>query len=175
MGDAPPRTPSKRASHAEPPVTVPGPMAAREAILRRAHQAATTHLAEKESDQRPISSDWSDFFDQKKSVPVPDRSLTFNVYTAGPRHEPEEDHKTPVVLCIHGGGYTALSFALIAEDLRERCGMHSACWCCCAHTSVHMNAMTASMLEAIERKQAQPAAGCCAMSLILGAYPSRSQ
>ena len=70
-----------------------------------------------------MSSDWRDFFDDKKSVAVPDRQLTFTVYTAGPKQAPEEDHKTPVIFCLHGGGYTALSFALIAEDLRDKCAL----------------------------------------------------
>lgn len=38
----------------------------------------------------------------------------FNVYEAG--------SSGPVLLCIHGGGYTGMSWALFASKLKDRCG-----------------------------------------------------
>lgn len=115
MGDPPrPRPPG------QPPITIPPGMAARDSILKRAHEVAQVHVSREEVEEKQISSNWKDFFDEKRSVHVPSRRCTFNVYVAGPRKPTAaEDHKTPVIFCIHGGGYSGLSFALVAEELRD--------------------------------------------------------
>lgn len=56
---------------------------------------------------------WSDYFDAQQEVHCPERGATFHVYTAG--------SSGPVVLCLHGGGYTGLSWALIARRLKDKC------------------------------------------------------
>jgi hypothetical protein len=111
---APPRPPNQRGG--PPPTTIPPRLAERESLLKRAHQVARAHLGADDSDSKPHSSSWKDFFDEKCSVYT--RGCTFNVYVAGPRKATTEG-QTPVVFCLHGGGYSGLSFALVAEELRE--------------------------------------------------------
>ena len=97
-------------------------MASRESILRQAQQAAQAHLrADSSETEKKASSDWHDFFDEKIQVPVASRRCTFNVYTAGPSEAPAEGQKRPVIFCVHGGGYTGLSYALLAEGLKHEC------------------------------------------------------
>lgn len=56
---------------------------------------------------------YSDYFDERIDVVCPDRGTTFNVYTAG--------STGPVLFCIHGGGYTGLTWALIASRMKSTC------------------------------------------------------
>jgi hypothetical protein len=117
MGDSPSPRPT-----GQPPITIPPSMAARDSILKRAQQVAQIHVSGKEIEEKTISSNWKDFFDEERSVHVPSRRCTFHVYVAGPRKPTgAEGHKTPVILCVHGGGYSGLSFALLAEGLRDEC------------------------------------------------------
>ncbi|KAG8064625.1 hypothetical protein GUJ93_ZPchr0004g38280 [Zizania palustris] len=68
---------------------------------------ATHHLFNKYA---PL--DWSAYFDEERSVAVADTEDVFNVYTAG--------SEGPVVFCLHGGGYSGLSFALAASRIKEK-------------------------------------------------------
>ncbi|KAH6833991.1 esterase/lipase/thioesterase family protein [Perilla frutescens var. hirtella] len=56
--------------------------------------------------------DWKDYFDQEDDVRIPDSDNVFHIYKAG--------SEGPVVLCLHGGGYSGLSFALSASQIKER-------------------------------------------------------
>ncbi|PIN22346.1 putative acetyltransferases and hydrolases with the alpha/beta hydrolase fold [Handroanthus impetiginosus] len=56
--------------------------------------------------------DWSSFFDQEDDVSIPDSDNVFHVYKAGT--------EGPVVFCLHGGGYSGLSFALSASKIKEK-------------------------------------------------------
>ncbi|XP_062225733.1 uncharacterized protein LOC133924280 isoform X2 [Phragmites australis] len=56
--------------------------------------------------------DWSDYFDEERRVATPDTDDVFNVYTAG--------SEGPVVFCLHGGGYSGLSFALAASHIKDK-------------------------------------------------------
>lgn len=56
--------------------------------------------------------DWSAYFDEERRVAIPDTEDVFNVYTAG--------SEGPVVFCLHGGGYSGLSFALAASRIKEK-------------------------------------------------------
>ncbi|CAN6241643.1 unnamed protein product [Urochloa humidicola] len=56
--------------------------------------------------------DWSAYFDEERRVAIPDTDDVFNVYTAG--------SEGPVVFCLHGGGYSGLSFALAANHMKEK-------------------------------------------------------
>jgi len=67
---------------------------------------------------------WSDYFDAKQTVAVGESGLRFNVYTAGleaaaasQSAEGEEGAPKPLLYCIHGGGYTGLTWALLAKRL----------------------------------------------------------
>eukprot|EP00850_Spirogloea_muscicola_P004805 SM000021S06438 [mRNA] locus=s21:222641:231157:- [translate_table: standard] len=55
---------------------------------------------------------WTPYFDAATDVAIPGTGDVFHVYTAG--------SEGPVVLCLHGGGYSGLSFALAAKHLREQ-------------------------------------------------------
>lgn len=55
---------------------------------------------------------WQGHFDEDKMVAIPDSDDIFHVYLAGT--------EGPVVFCLHGGGYTGLSFALIAGKMKEK-------------------------------------------------------
>ncbi|XP_003579844.2 protein phosphatase methylesterase 1 [Brachypodium distachyon] len=56
--------------------------------------------------------DWSAYFDEERPVVIPDTEDVFNVYMAG--------SEGPVVFCLHGGGYSGLSFALAANRIKEK-------------------------------------------------------
>lgn len=91
------------------PNTVPPSLATKQSILQRARAAADAHdsSAEGGSPRKKVSSDWRDFFTKQEQVHT--RGCRFNVYMAG--------DKGPVVFCLHGAGYTGLTFALVAEEL----------------------------------------------------------
>ncbi|KAK4788317.1 hypothetical protein SAY86_019636 [Trapa natans] len=56
--------------------------------------------------------DWNMYFDKEEDVHIPEATDVFHVYTAGT--------EGPVVFCIHGGGYSGLSFALAASKIKEK-------------------------------------------------------
>ncbi|KAG2566431.1 hypothetical protein PVAP13_7NG192500 [Panicum virgatum] len=56
--------------------------------------------------------DWSAYFDEERRVVIPGTDDIFNVYTAG--------SEGPVVFCLHGGGYSGLSFALAARQMKDK-------------------------------------------------------
>ncbi|PQQ10775.1 hypothetical protein Pyn_26499 [Prunus yedoensis var. nudiflora] len=62
------------------------------------------------SSQKYSALDWKGFFDQEEDIRIPDS--VFHVYTAGT--------EGPVVFCLHGGGYSGLSFALSASKIKEK-------------------------------------------------------
>eukprot|EP00252_Welwitschia_mirabilis_P014094 TRINITY_DN31127_c0_g1_i1.p1 TRINITY_DN31127_c0_g1~~TRINITY_DN31127_c0_g1_i1.p1 ORF type:complete len:341 (+),score=82.23 TRINITY_DN31127_c0_g1_i1:316-1338(+) len=55
---------------------------------------------------------WKDYFDSEEDVSIPESSNIFHVYRAG--------SEGPVVFCLHGGGYSGLSFALAAKHIRQK-------------------------------------------------------
>ncbi|KAF1861274.1 hypothetical protein Lal_00014000, partial [Lupinus albus] len=71
------------------------------------HRPSTKTCSEKYSPQS-----WSDYFDKEDDVSVPDSNNVFHVYMAGT--------EGPVVFCLHGGGYSGLSFALAASKIKEK-------------------------------------------------------
>ncbi|KAL0326426.1 UNVERIFIED_CONTAM: protein phosphatase methylesterase 1 [Sesamum radiatum] len=64
------------------------------------------------SSQKYAPLDWSDYFDQEDDVCIPDSENVFHIYKAGT--------EGPVVFCLHGGGYSGLSFALSASKIKEK-------------------------------------------------------
>ncbi|XP_020110551.1 protein phosphatase methylesterase 1 isoform X2 [Ananas comosus] len=56
--------------------------------------------------------DWSRFFDKEEDITIPGSNDVFHVYMAG--------SDGPVVFCLHGGGYSGLSFALSASKIKEK-------------------------------------------------------
>ncbi|MEW5312926.1 MAG: hypothetical protein WDW38_004524 [Sanguina aurantia] len=56
-------------------------------------------------------SSWEQYWDRKDVCKLEDRG-SFNVYTAG--------DKGAVLLCLHGGGYTGLTWSLVAKQLKDR-------------------------------------------------------
>ncbi|KAG6431939.1 hypothetical protein SASPL_103511 [Salvia splendens] len=64
------------------------------------------------SSQKYAPLDWSNYFDQEDDVHIPDSENVFHFYKAG--------NEGPVVLCLHGGGYSGLSFALSAKLIKEK-------------------------------------------------------
>ncbi|KAG6521771.1 hypothetical protein ZIOFF_018897 [Zingiber officinale] len=55
---------------------------------------------------------WPDYFDKEDDVRVPGSDNIFHVYMAG--------SGGPVVFCLHGGGYSGLSFALSAGKIKDK-------------------------------------------------------
>ncbi|CAL9115341.1 unnamed protein product, partial [Musa acuminata var. zebrina] len=68
--------------------------------------------ASQSSLQKYAPLEWSDYFDKEDDVKVPGSDNVFHVYMAG--------SEGPVVFCIHGGGYSGLSFALAASKIKEK-------------------------------------------------------
>lgn len=88
----------------------------KQTLLQRAQQAAQQHNeADGEPDPEVISGDWKAFWDNRQHVEVSERKASFQVYTAG--------SSGPVLFCVHGGGYTGLSFSLIADAMKDRCAL----------------------------------------------------
>lgn len=56
--------------------------------------------------------DWSVYFDQEDDVCIPDSNNVFHIYMAGT--------EGPVVFCLHGGGYSGLSFAIAASKIKDK-------------------------------------------------------
>mmetsp|Transcript_17840 Transcript_17840/g.38383 ORF Transcript_17840/g.38383 Transcript_17840/m.38383 type:complete len:374 (+) Transcript_17840:102-1223(+) len=59
----------------------------------------------------PKPATWDKYWSKNFKVDLPGRG-TFNVYTAG--------EEGPVVLCLHGGGYTGLTWSLVAAKLKDK-------------------------------------------------------
>ncbi|KXZ52855.1 hypothetical protein GPECTOR_8g237 [Gonium pectorale] len=55
---------------------------------------------------------WGAYWDKKLEVHLPSRGGTFNVYLAG--------QQGPVVFCVHGGGYSGLTWSLVARKLKDK-------------------------------------------------------
>ncbi|KAH9725472.1 protein phosphatase methylesterase 1 [Citrus sinensis] len=70
-------------------------------------QRPPTHSLEKYA---PL--DWVGYFDEEKDISIPDSNDVFHVYMAGT--------EGPVIFCLHGGGYSGLSFALAAGKIKEK-------------------------------------------------------
>ncbi|KAL8485798.1 hypothetical protein ACS0TY_027907 [Phlomoides rotata] len=64
------------------------------------------------SSQKYEPLDWSAYFDKVEDVHIPDSDNVFRIYKVGT--------EGPVVFCLHGGGYTGLSFALSASKIKEK-------------------------------------------------------
>ncbi|XP_061351096.1 uncharacterized protein LOC133296165 [Gastrolobium bilobum] len=71
------------------------------------HRPPTKSSSEKYS---PV--DWHVYFDKEDDVAIPESNDVFHVYMAGT--------EGPVVFCLHGGGYSGLSFALSASKIKEK-------------------------------------------------------
>eukprot|EP00262_Sarcandra_glabra_P009005 TRINITY_DN22980_c0_g1_i1.p1 TRINITY_DN22980_c0_g1~~TRINITY_DN22980_c0_g1_i1.p1 ORF type:complete len:337 (+),score=49.53 TRINITY_DN22980_c0_g1_i1:140-1150(+) len=68
--------------------------------------------ASQNSLQKYSTLEWLGYFDQEDDVIVPDSNDVFHVYMGG--------SQGPVVFCLHGGGYSGLSFALSARNIKEK-------------------------------------------------------
>ncbi|KAL4373824.1 hypothetical protein AHAS_Ahas05G0120400 [Arachis hypogaea] len=66
----------------------------------------------KSSLEKYLPVDWSIYFDKEQDVAIPNSNDVFHVYMAGT--------EGPVVFCLHGGGYSGLSFALSASKIKEK-------------------------------------------------------
>lgn len=55
---------------------------------------------------------WKGHFEEEQDVSIPDSQNTFHVYTTGT--------EGAVVFCLHGAGYSGLSFALVAGMMKEK-------------------------------------------------------
>ncbi|XP_073032821.1 LOW QUALITY PROTEIN: uncharacterized protein [Primulina eburnea] len=64
------------------------------------------------SSQKYMPLDWASYFDQEEDVHIEDSDDVFHIYKAGT--------EGPVVFCLHGGGYSGLSFALSASKIKEK-------------------------------------------------------
>ncbi|XP_016202216.1 protein phosphatase methylesterase 1 [Arachis ipaensis] len=66
----------------------------------------------KSSLEKYLPVDWSIYFDKEQDVAIPNSNDVFHVYMSGT--------EGPVVFCLHGGGYSGLSFALSASKIKEK-------------------------------------------------------
>ncbi|XP_073119409.1 uncharacterized protein [Henckelia pumila] len=62
--------------------------------------------------QKYMPLDWTSYFDQEEDVHIEDSEDVFHIYKAGT--------EGPVVFCLHGGGYSGLSFAMSASKIKEK-------------------------------------------------------
>ncbi|KAL4442685.1 hypothetical protein ABPG77_006679 [Micractinium sp. CCAP 211/92] len=103
------------------PPPAPRPPGNAGGLRRRALAAAATAAGDAPQQQgqaaprdpaMPLPLPWTSYFDRRERLYCPERQAEFNVYVAG--------DSGPVLLCLHGGGYTGLSWALIAKALKDR-------------------------------------------------------
>ncbi|CAL5187465.1 unnamed protein product [Lathyrus oleraceus] len=66
----------------------------------------------KSSSEKYAPLDWSSYFDKEDDVAIPESNDVFHVYMAGT--------EGPVVFCLHGGGYSGLSFSVSAGIIKEK-------------------------------------------------------
>ncbi|XP_052189035.1 uncharacterized protein LOC127799238 [Diospyros lotus] len=64
------------------------------------------------SSQKYSPLDWLAYFDEEEDIQIPDSNDVFHIYKAG--------SNGPVAFCLHGGGYSGLSFALAAGKIKEK-------------------------------------------------------
>ncbi|XAR57508.1 Protein phosphatase methylesterase-1 [Bertholletia excelsa] len=64
------------------------------------------------SSQRFSPLDWLGYFDEADDIQIPELNDIFHVYKAG--------SDGPVIFCLHGGGYSGLSFALAASKIKDK-------------------------------------------------------
>uniref|UniRef100_A0A7N0RBL7 Protein phosphatase methylesterase 1 n=1 Tax=Kalanchoe fedtschenkoi TaxID=63787 RepID=A0A7N0RBL7_KALFE len=62
--------------------------------------------------EKYVPLDWREFFDKEDDVYIPGSADVFHVYVAGT--------EGPVVFCLHGGGYSGLSFALSSSKIKDK-------------------------------------------------------
>ncbi|XP_068648307.1 uncharacterized protein [Aristolochia californica] len=77
-----------------------------------AFSSIPTRLLTQKSKEKYSPLKWSDCFDHEEDVAIPGSNDVFHVYSAG--------SEGPVVFCLHGGGYSGLSFALAASKMKEK-------------------------------------------------------
>ncbi|CAN7116490.1 hypothetical protein HID58_010553 [Brassica napus] len=56
--------------------------------------------------------EWTSYFDKEDDVSIPGSNDVFHVYMAGT--------EGPVVFCLHGGGFSGLSFSIVASKIKEK-------------------------------------------------------
>ncbi|KAK7406003.1 hypothetical protein VNO78_07616 [Psophocarpus tetragonolobus] len=66
----------------------------------------------KNSSEKYAPVDWSVYFDKEDDVAIPESNDVFHIYMAGA--------EGPVVFCLHGGGYSGLSFAVSTSKIKEK-------------------------------------------------------
>ncbi|CDF34766.1 unnamed protein product [Chondrus crispus] len=83
-------------------------------VLHSASPSPSASPAPTADDFSPRS--WTDCFDHSLDLHVPSRNAVFRLYHAS--FTPSSDF---CLLFLHGGGHSALSWALVADKLRKRC------------------------------------------------------
>ncbi|KAJ9533214.1 hypothetical protein QJQ45_018358 [Haematococcus lacustris] len=81
----------------------------------KASQAQTHHPR---SRRAPDLTSWRQYWDERLEVELPGRG-TFSVYCAGPATAPA------ALLCLHGAGYTGLTWSLVAQRLKHKYRMYA--------------------------------------------------
>ncbi|CAI4966983.1 ANM_HP_G0075600.mRNA.1.CDS.1 [Saccharomyces cerevisiae] len=85
--------------------------------------STTDRISSKEKSSLPT---WSDFFDNKELVSLPDRDLDVNTYYTLPTSLLSNTTSIPIFIFHHGAGSSGLSFANLAKELNTklegRCG-----------------------------------------------------
>jgi protein phosphatase methylesterase 1 len=56
--------------------------------------------------------EWKSYFDKEDDISITGSDDVFHVYMAG--------NEGPVVFCLHGGGYSGLSFSIVASKIKEK-------------------------------------------------------
>ncbi|RZC54536.1 hypothetical protein C5167_013381 [Papaver somniferum] len=78
--------------------------------LPSAYSSIPIRPATQTSKQKYAPIEWLGYFDKEEDIKIPDSNDVFHVYTAG--------SEGPVVFCLHGGGFSGLSFALSASKIK---------------------------------------------------------
>ncbi|GAQ88359.1 alpha/beta hydrolase superfamily [Klebsormidium nitens] len=76
-------------------------------------RATVAEALTKQADSRYGPLPWSNYFDEERDVEIAGTTDMFHVYSAG--------KEGPVLLCLHGGGYTGVSFATAAAHMKATC------------------------------------------------------
>lgn len=73
--------------------------------------AEASSLSAPSEARNPQPTLWKRYFDDEGVVQVPERSLNVHYYRRG--------SEGAAILCLHGGGYSGLTWSLVARKLSE--------------------------------------------------------
>ena len=80
-------------------------------------QKGSKNFSRSRSDYSPVN--WNKYFDEKRDIQI--NGDSFRVYLKGFDDMESEDTIVPLLVLLHGGGYSGLTFGLFAQEVHDLC------------------------------------------------------